>query len=282
MAFRRVAPRPARGFRRSRHRRKRCGQHGGRGDGGHRQRLLVAAKCRQQRAHRRRDERHDPLAPMETETRLPGIAGVLETTAIPAAERRTAGGHQCRIEGAPGGRRRPGGRHQGDLRRAGRECRALGRGGAPLCRFRRRHRGDQHRPPAPEGDCGGGGAGAGLHAYLRARVALRELRRAGGAAERAGAGGLPEEDAVPVDRRRGGGERYQDRALRHRTVGDHRLLRGLPRPHDDGDGADRQGDALQEGLRTVPGRRLPLDLPARLPRADAGARTGRPGAAAGD
>ena len=43
-------------------------------------------------------------------------------------------------------------------------------------------------------------------------------------------------------------------------VGHHRLLPGLPRPHHHGDGADPQGDALQERLRTVPGRRLPLDL----------------------
>jgi hypothetical protein len=44
------------------------------------------------------------------------------------------------------------------------------------------------------------------------------------------------------------------RAL-HRSPRCHRLQRWLPRPHHDGDGAHRQGGALQDRLRPVPGRR---------------------------
>ena len=70
-----------------------------------------------------------------------------------------------------------------------------------------------------------------LHAHLLPGAGLRALRRAGRAAERAGAGRLREEDAVPVHRRRGGGERGEDRARLHRPRRRHRLHRRLPRPH---------------------------------------------------
>ena len=57
------------------------------------------------------------------------------------------------------------------------------------------------------------------------------LHRAGRSAEQARARADAEEDDLPVDRRGGGRERDQDRALRHEAVGDHRVHRRLSRPH---------------------------------------------------
>ena len=65
------------------------------------------------------------------------------------------------------------------------------------------------------------------------------------------AGQLRQEDAAPVDRRRSGRERGQDRARPHQAQRHHRLHRRLPRPHADDPGTDRQGRALQGGIRAV-------------------------------
>ena len=79
-------------------------------------------------------------------------------------------------------------------------------------------------------------------------------------------GDFAEEDAVPVVGCRGARERGEDRALSHQALGRDRLLRGLPRPHADDNGAHRQSDALQAGLRTISGRDLPRRVSAALPR----------------
>ena len=65
-----------------------------------------------------------------------------------------------------------------------RQRRALGRRRQPLHRLRRRHRGDEHRPPPPEGDRCDRGAARALHAHLLPGRALRELCRAGREAQR--------------------------------------------------------------------------------------------------
>ena len=109
-------------------------------------------------------------------------------------------------------------------------------------------------------------AAEGVQPRLLPGHAVRDLCAAGRAAERAGAGREPGQDHADLDRRRGRRERGQDRARLHRPSGRHRLQRRLPRPHPHGHGADRQGRALQEGLRAVPGRRLQRRLSQRLSR----------------
>ena len=79
--------------------------------------------------------------------------------------------------------------------------------------------------------------------------------------QRPRAGRFPEEDRVLHDRRGSRRERDQDRACSDRPSGRHRVLGRLPRPHDDGHGADRQGRPVQAELRPVPGRRVPRPYP---------------------
>ena len=81
-----------------------------------------------------------------------------------------------------------------------------------------------------------------------------------------GAGQLRQEDAVPDHRRRSDRERDQDRPRRHRPAGRHRVRRRLSRPHAADLGPDRQGRAVQDRLRAVPGRHLPRRLPERAAR----------------
>ena len=57
--------------------------------------------------------------------------------------------------------------------------------------------------------------------------------------------------------RRGGRERRQDRACRHRPPGGHRLRRRLPRPHAAGDDAHLEDAPVQGGLRAVRAGGLP-------------------------
>ena len=100
------------------------------------------------------------------------------------------------------------------------------------------------------------------HPHLLPGHALRALRRALRAAERARArqrartrrvlmstGAEAVENAVKIAR------------AAHGALGRDRLRRRLPRPHDDGARADRQGRALQGGLRPVPGRDLSRAVP---------------------
>ncbi len=63
-----------------------------------------------------------------------------------------------------------------------------------------------------------------------------------------------EERAVQL-RRRGGGERGEDRPQVHRQAGGRGVRPRLPRPHQPHDGADRQEHAVQERLRAVRRRR---------------------------
>ena len=74
-------------------------------------------------------------------------------------------------------------------------------------------------------------------------------------------GPTPKAHPLPLHRRRGGGERHQD-ARAHTGRSGTIAFKGLPRPHHDGDGAHRQGGALQDRLRPLPGRGLSPALPA--------------------
>ena len=58
-------------------------------------------------------------------------------------------------------------------------------------------------------------------------------------------------------RRRGGGERRQDRPLRDQATGGGGARTRLPRAHQPHDGADREEHAVQGRLRTVRARGLP-------------------------
>ena len=87
-------------------------------------------------------------------------------------------------------------------------------------------------------------------------------------------------------RRGGGGERGEGGARVHRAAG-HRLFRArLPRAHQPGDGPHLQGDALQEGLRTVRARAVPDSVSLLLPLPRGTGRRpllpGGPGSARGD
>ncbi len=86
---------------------------------------------------------------------------------------------------------------------------------------------------------------------------------------------VPQEDDLLLHGRRGHRERGEDRSRRHGPQRRHRLQRRLPRAHDDGHGAHRQGGAVQGGLRAVPARGLPRALP------DGAARRQRGGLAPG-
>jgi 4-aminobutyrate aminotransferase/(S)-3-amino-2-methylpropionate transaminase len=79
--------------------------------------------------------------------------------------------------------------------------------------------------------------------------------------------------------RGGGRERREDRAARDRRVGGRGLRPRLPRAHQPHDGADGQGDALQDRLRAVRRRGLPGADVVPVPRAgaDHGSAGGRPG-----
>ena len=146
--------------------------------------------------------------------------------------------------------------HQGHLRGQGREFRAVGRRWPALHRFRRGNRRAQYRTSSPAGHGGGREAGGVLCAHLLSRRTLRVLCAARGAAEQPRTRRLREEVTVPVIRRRGGGERHQDRALLHQAFGGHRVLRRLSRTHAHDHGAHRQGHALQARLRAVSRRGL--------------------------
>ena len=86
------------------------------------------------------------------------------------------------------------------------------------------------------------------------------------AAERARARRRSRQDHAGLDRRGSRRERGEGRARLYRPPGDRLVQRRLPRPHAYGHGADRQGRALQEGLRAVPRRRLQCRLPQHLSR----------------
>ena len=90
-------------------------------------------------------------------------------------------------------------------------------------------------------------------------------------------------DRAEVDpgqqRRRGDRERRQDRAHRDRPAGRDRLRQRLPRPDAADDDDDREGRALQEGLRPVRARGLPHARSVRVPRDHRGRRDRRAEAA---
>ena len=155
-------------------------------------------------------------------------------------------------------------RQQGHLCGPGRELGALGRRWPALCRFCRRDRGTQYRASSPAGDGGRCAAGGSFCAHLLSRGALRIVRAAGGAAERSRPGGFRQKIPVSVLRRRGGGERHQNRALLHQALGGDRLLRRLSRTHAHDPGAHRQGHAVQAWVRTVSGRGLSRRISATL------------------
>ena len=96
-----------------------------------------------------------------------------------------------------------------------------------------------------------------VHAHLLHDHAVRGLRRGRREAERAHAGHLREAVGAVQLRRRGGGERGQDRAASHRPAGDRRVRPRLPRTYQPDDGADGEEHAVQAPLRPVRGRDLP-------------------------
>ena len=119
-----------------------------------------------------------------------------------------------------------------------------------------------------------------VHAHLLHGHALRGLRR-GLRGARAAHPGRPREAVGAVQlRRRGGGERGQGRAARHRPAGGRRLRPRLPRPDQPHDGADREEHALQARLRAVRRRGLPRAdvLPVPRPAGHDRRRGRRPGA----
>ena len=150
------------------------------------------------------------------------------------------------------------------LRRPRRERRTLGRRGTPLHRLRERHLRAQYGAPASEGQ------GRALRSSSSAsRTAASRSRRTRAtsrlpSAERARARPDAEENDLPLDRRRGGGERHQDRALPHAPLGAHRILGRLPRPHARLHQPHRQGACP---TRRASGRCCPRSItcPSRLP-----------------
>jgi len=76
---------------------------------------------------------------------------------------------------------------------------------------------------------------------------------------------LPEEDAAGEHRRRGGRERREDRAARHREARRTGVRRRVPRPDAAGPLDDEQGAAVQGGVRPVRPRRAPGSLRLLLP-----------------
>ncbi|MNT09662.1 hypothetical protein D3C72_1444520 [compost metagenome] len=143
------------------------------------------------------------------------------------------------------------------LRRARAEFGNLGCRGQALYRLRRRHRRAQHRPPPSAPGRSRREAAGALHAHGLPDRSLCQLYRAGREDQPSCAGAFRQEDRLLHHRRRSGGKRHQDRPRGHRPARRDRLLRRLPRPHHDGHGADRQGRAVQDRLRAVPGRGLP-------------------------
>ena len=105
-----------------------------------------------------------------------------------------------------------------------------------------------------------------LHPHLLHDHAVRGVRRRLRGARRAHPGRPRQEDRAVQLRRRGGRERHQGRPLRHRPDGGRRRRPRLPRPHQPHHGPDRQGDAVQEGLRPVRLRHLPRAHVLPLPR----------------
>ena len=96
-----------------------------------------------------------------------------------------------------------------------------------------------------------------VHPHRFLGGAVRILRLAGGAARGDHARIVSEEDALRERRRRGGRERREDRAARHRTARRAGLRGRLSRPHAVLVVDDQQGHALQDRLRTLCRRRAP-------------------------
>ena len=142
----------------------------------------------------------------------------------------------------------------------------LGRRGQALHRFRRRHRRAQHRPPHPKVMAAVQRRSSGSP-IPASRCRLRFLRRSRRAAQRAGADHRLRENGAVLYRRRGDRERDQDRPCATGRAGVIAFTGGFHgrtfMPWD-----DRQGRAVQEGLRPVPGRDLPRAVPDRASRRD--------------
>ena len=123
-------------------------------------------------------------------------------------------------------------------------------------RLRRRHRLPEHRPPLCARRRRDQGAGRRLPPPVLHGRRLRALRRGVPPPGRAVAvrRGGAEVDAPQLGGR-GGRERRQDRALGDRPAGRRRLRQRLPRPDAADDDDDREGEAVQGGLRPVRARR---------------------------
>ena len=135
----------------------------------------------------------------------------------------------------------------------------------------------QRRPLPPACRRGDPGAGGPVRPHRFHGRALCGVRRACRAARRAGAVRRPDARSVLQLGRRGGRERRQDRAARHRPSGRDRLRGGVPRPHDARDDDDVEGAPLQDRHGAVRARGLPGAVPERLPRpvGERGARRAR-------
>ena len=103
----------------------------------------------------------------------------------------------------------------------------------------------------------GAGAGRAVHPHLLHGHAVRGVRRGLRGARPADARRPREALGAVQLRRRGGGERREDRPRAHRAAGRRRVRPRLPRPHQPHDGADRQEHALQALVRPVRARGLP-------------------------
>ena len=152
--------------------------------------------------------------------------------------------------------------------------------GKRVHRLRRRHRLREPRPFAARGRRGRARAGRPVPAPVLHGRDVRAVHRGVQAACRAL--DLPRR-AAEVDpgeqRRRGDRERRQDRAHRDRPACRDRVRQRLPRPHAADDDDDREGRALQEGLRPVRARGLPDTRAVRVPRRHRGRRDRRAEAA---
>ena len=147
-----------------------------------------------------------------------------------------------------------------------------GRRRQPDHRFRLRHRRDQHRGQPRRRPRACGAATGTLHPHLLHGHRVRILHAGGQVAQRTRSRRLRKAHRALLHRCRGGGERREDRPLRHRPGQGAGLRRGLPRPLAADHGHDREGQPVQAELRPVPGRGRPclLGQPTALPRGGAG------------
>lgn len=176
------------------------------------------------------------------------------------------------VAGAPVAayRLRRGGRGVGHagLRGARRRWHRRGRRRQPVHRLRLRHRRDHGGRLGRGRGPPGLGAARRLHPHLFHGDPVRGVRGGGRAARRADARGPRQEVGAVQLRRRGGGERGEDRPRLHQAHRGRRLRPRLPRPHQPHDGADLEEHAVQAGLRAVRPGGVPGAGRLRLPLAD--------------